>query len=844
MRTILPARPFRGGLPLACALLLGVAGCEGENLWTTLPTGGIGGAGDNTPPQVTFQTPEAGTRIAVGDSVLVRVRVTDNHSLASLELSGHAVQGSAALGTRQQITRFQPKSVIFEGPGAVRDTVISRYLLATPDTAAADTVYLVAVARDSVGNVRRDSVRVTIGGPRVQVLSPTVLSDVRAGGPLRVRISASDPRNRVDALTLQLRQAVNRDTTLVLDPPRSSVDTTITVQIPASATGDLQLRVVARTANNDSASSAPLTFRLLAPMQDRVPPVVSFTYSAAERAELDDSVTVHVSATDSTMVDRVGVSLLPLHRLPTRTDTLTRLMLERPGEEGTFRFSLTQLGVPVPVDTSTLRLEITAFAVDTAGNCAVATIPGTPLSETCRTENGRIYGNRSGARAEILVVRGATVGFDPQTDRIGDIASDGDLVFLSNLSRNQLDVLRVGQPGRIGTVQVGSRPWGLAFNRDRSLLYVANSGGTNISVVVPAEVRAAPASAREAVSQRIQTPNVKLFNVTFQPQRVLPAGTTDSLSVLVPGSVTRHDYSDRPQYIGVTQRGNLIYSTLPTGAAPDGTIRIWHTAERRLEIVTDYAEHRVADRGVLVNADSAFLVPMQPFNQVLICPRPQAPDGSPLPVICWQDYLNLAVDTLAARGYDTRLLNLDITEVGLSDTTFVAVSGDHSTVAFGEGARDNARVMAFEDRVGAPPGSPLTKFGEIRDIVGNTAERVIGLALNSDGSMGVARGREAYYFSRDLRLQGVVTAGSPAGGVDMHPNDPAIRRSFVSGVEPGGLAYIDVIDTFHYRRVSRIFMRDAVTGTIRAVPRSGGGLTLYAVTARGVVAVDVLPRDL
>lgn len=842
MHQLRPAHGIPRALALGAALLL-LAGCEGDNLYRTLPTGtGPGGAADAIAPELSIQAPSAGTRVAVGDSVLVRVRVADNRGVGSVELSGYAVRGSASLGTQEQVERFGKKTVTFPSPSAVRDTVITRYLVATPDSVAADTVYILAVARDSAGNVRRDSVRISIGGPRIQLLTPTLLTDVRAGAPLRVRISASDPRNRIDELVVQLRQAVNRDTTIILDPPRQSVDTTVVVNIPATAQGDLQLRVLARTANNDSASTTPLTIRLLAPVQDRLAPTVRFEYTAPARAEHGDTITVTVSATDSTQVGRVGVSVLPLHRLSTRTDTLSRYLLEREGESGTFRFTLADLGFPVPDDTSTVRLELTAFAVDTAGNCAVATIPGTPLSEACRTENGRIFGNRAGARAEILLVRGATVRLGAPGDRIADIASNGSTVFLSNLTRNRLDVLRVGETRLSGQVAVGARPWGLAFNRDRSRLFVANSGGTNISVVSPGSL---------SEVDRIQTPNVKLFNVTFTAQRVLNPnageGQPDSISALVPGSVTRHDYSDRPQFIGVTQRENLIYSTLPTGAAPDGTVRIWHADRERLEIVTEYGENRVADRGVFINADSVFLVPVEPNNQILVCPRNRSTDPAldrTLSGECVMGFVDVVADSLRRMGYDTRLLNLDIEEVGLSDTTFVAVSGDHSTVAFGEGARDNARVMVFEDRAGAPGGTPLRKFGEIRDIVGNTAERVIGLALNSDGSMGLARGSEAYYFSRDLRLQGVVATGSPSGGVDMHPQDPALRRSFVSGIEENGLAYVDVIDTFHYRLVARIFMRDPVTGALRAVPRSGGGVTIYAVTARGVVALDVHPRDL
>ena len=61
----------------------------------------------------------------------------------------------------------------------------------------------------------------------------------------------------------------------------------------------------------------------------------------------------------------------------------------------------------------------------------------------------------------------------------------------------------------------------------------------------------------------------------------------------------------------------------------------------------------------------------------------------------------------------------------------MAVSGDHSTVAIGEGARTNGRIVSFMDEAGNASG-PLVKFGEIRDLVGNVAERVFGLDLNME----------------------------------------------------------------------------------------------------------------
>src|SRR5690606_10654545 len=151
-------------------------------------------------------------------------------------------------------------------------------------------------------------------------------------------------------------------------------------------------------------------------------------------------------------------------------------------------------------------------------------------------------------------------------------------------------------------------------------LYVANSGGTNISVVSP--------SAKAEV-ERIQTPNVKLFDVAFRARVIANPDSTmagDSLDALFPTAVALHDYSDRPQYIGITQNENIVFSTVPTSAAADGTVRVYRREQARLEIVTDYAENRPGGKMIIVNADSAFLVTASPDNLIQVCPRNRSKD--------------------------------------------------------------------------------------------------------------------------------------------------------------------------------------------------------------------------
>ena len=459
-----------------------------------------------------------------------------------------------------------------------------------------------------------------------------------------------------------------------------------------------------------------------------------------------------------------------------------------------FRVSLGDLGAVEPADTSyLLRVEITAFAVDTAGNCATANVEDAPLSQACLPErpaaDDAVAGIRGGRVHDLKVVRGATRSVGGSGNRLADLVADpaGRRLFVSNLSRNRVEVLPFGADRFTTPISVGSEPWGLAIGRNRDTMYVANSGGTNISVV---PLHGGPL--REAT--RIHTANIRLYAVEFDTR-------TDSVTAL-----TEHDYSDRPQFLGQVVSGPLLYSTKPTSAAADGTIRIFDARKdttlaynRGSEIVTRYAwDGKVEGKAVVVNA---LEVDVTVDGYLVIWPRRiDGASGDPVPVIERPTEASEILAQMRDAGQtDTRVdLRLDIAAIGLSDTTFVAVSRNHHAVAFGEGGVDPGRVFHFRD-IG---GTLVSSNVETDDLVGNAAERVVGLALNGDGTLGVARGRQSYFFDGDLRLQGVVPTGMPSGGVAVHPlnrgypTSTALRRAFVSGIDDEGAPYIDIVDSY------------------------------------------------
>jgi hypothetical protein len=164
----------------------------------------------------------------------------------------------------------------------------------------------------------------------------------------------------------------------------------------------------------------------------------------------------------------------------------------------------------------------------------------------------------------------------------------------------------------------------------------------------------------------------------------------------------------------------------------------------------------------------------------------------------------------------------------------------------------------------------------MEDLTNNAAEVVLGVGLNQDGSLGVARGNAAtYFFDDQLRLQGLYDQSDLGGaGAAFHPAHDAITDGGHTDVDSLGVAFtgtsnhsVDVINTFHFNRVSNLVIRDNIVGPLRAGPplaADNGGLgstcvttvapaakgdcivaKLYGITsAGGVVVLNVRFRDL
>jgi hypothetical protein len=847
----LPAAPFAFLLALLAGLA--VSACDGSNAFgppRPIPgdtTGGGGGSADSRAPTVTLVKPDSNANVAVGDSLFVQARVTDETALDSVVFRAFEVRGSAELGNLTLVDRFQAKTVRLKGvTPAVRDTTLRRFLPALADSSRANRIRVVVAAWDTAGNASFDTTTVNIGGPRVQILGPAAGQQFFGGTSLQVRVLAQDSAQLVRSIRVTGSGAFAFDTTVTLQAAVPEVLDTIVVLIPATVGGQpisgSEVITASVTASSGAQGvAAPVTVNILPSATDNTAPQVSFNAVVGPRLEVDDSFSVSLQATDQTRVDTLGLTVYVLHPRAGGADTLAVLTRKVRAAADSVAFSLRS--VPLTgLDTLTLRLEVTAWATDPAGNCGAAVSPNAPQAQQCRAgPAGSRLSTASGYGYTLLVVRGFTVAPPNPGDLLSDLLVDSSRVYLSNFTRNRVDILALGATTYGTPVLVGSQPWGLALGRNRDSLYVANSGGTNISVVPLGTL-----PLQEAQSRRIFTQNEKLFSVEFAP-------VGEAVS-----KVTEFDYSDRPQFIAQASNGLLVYSTKPSPAASDGTVRIFDPRKTRSEIFIGYVDRHTAGRAIAVNADSAF---QTADGFLVVCPRRRYGDvadpgfcvsGNPSAVSASLTSMRAAAPNAAGGKWDTRLdIGARIEEVGLADTTFVAVSGDRNYVAVGEGARtSNARIPLFNAPAG---GDSLVLVGDVRDLISNTGERVIGLGLNLDGSLGVARGNQAYYFNNSLRLQGVVAAGSPTGGVAMHPENAnypngAFRLSFVSGID-GVAPYVDVIDNFNFFRVKRVYTRDPVVGAMAVAPRAGSDagtvqLRVYALTSSGILALPVTTVDL
>jgi hypothetical protein len=807
---------------------------------------------DQLKPSLTFITPKLGGKVNVGDSLLITAHIVDNSGIKSVTFSAASPRGVPALGTADTVPRYTtvtaPNATGF--PAGVRDTVITRYLkVLTPLDTITDSLIVRAITTDQANNVdtSRVSVRM-VNGPSVIFISPVPGDSANRGAGLTVAIQAT---HAIGVASLGFRVQgdpswpTKLDTTVlfVLPTPLRLATASATIQIPIDAPFKSLITItpISKDVNGEDGSSSPITIAVRAGL----PPGPRVTQSVPARLETTDSVTVTALGNGITFVgfemrDQLSGALI-------RRDSVA-ILAPYPST------SVVALPLNLPPSTQGKRISIISFAYDQGGRLGYSLRAGVTTSQPIA----------SAAFADTaLVVFGKTYPLPANRNgTIADLQIDAARgnIFLSNINFGRLEVWeKATNTFAPNGIVVGSQPWGMALSRTapaKDTIYVANSGGTNLSRVY---IGGSSASMKEDLVNRLVTRASYLFKLT--EVRDVSTGKiriTTSLPIL---------FSDRPQYVEQSAAGRLYISTKPTVQAPAGTIRYMDPAAPAPDerFILDFAFAGADPNSwVVANLDAVYVTPApatSTANDILtLCDHPS---GSKLQPTCVSNSGGIlaTIQALQATVPTTDVdyaVNIDFTSLGLTDTTFVASSGDGRWITFGEGHRAPvARNFLLQDD-GSVPNRYTYASGSLNivDLMNNQSDQIFGVALDKTGKTLGVHGSETSFSTVTVpftqRLQGKKSTFATGTGITFHPNADGVatpqqdRLAFVASnngtIEAVDIAYYDFVrgslatkfNLYGPLRTSAPFPGDAPTVLFK----------LFGLSTKGLVVVDVTAADL
>ena len=724
---------------------------------------------------------------------------------------------------------------------AVTDIQLPFTLFASRSVPAGTPVTITAEALDGAGNSSGiDTLLMATGNvppPEVKVISPFSGSSAVLGKSILVTVMGKTAI-KVRSLGLQTTGPVVRaDSTVYSSPLLDSLTMQDTIAIPANAApGTLTITPFLRDSLGQRAVGPAITITVQTAAQINSVPVVNNYCTSSQafdnacghgkRVEVTD--TVHVEADDPSGIAQLGYEVRSAVGGPI-DDSQTF------ASNGQLTFQPHTFSMKLPYTTFPTTAYIQVFAQNTNGVRAYAKLPsGADRIDT------------------VVVVAGVTRPL-PVGGQVADALyhAGKDRLYLTNLTRNEVEVFNLADSSFKPAVLVGSRPWGLtAWPRDRAgnmgdTLLIANSGGTDISYI---DLNAG-ASGSGAEVFRYALPNIIVYSVTT---------VTSGTSGLPFQQLTRYDFSDRPEFLAATciQAGGvctqtiLAYTTTPTpGQTPpfdnlNGTIR-WENLTQGVTAAgksDPHTSHFFFEPAMGQSAGRADTLKIVRFDANGVDTAVMVPYNQPV-----------------AGGFYSVTVRLP--ELGYRDTTFARNSGSFQRAIFGEGGSvfgsravsyDAERGFAttFQDLSGATVAIPVPVVDKgvspstaVSDFIANTFAEVKGVAINFDGSLSAIRADSTYILNPLLRLQGVLGTTVSNAGLDFHPLNTGpnsfplnTRLLFAASSEP----QIDIFDTHCYQRVSSIPIRDPIIGPIKAAYRtSTGQLVLVAATARGVVIAQL-----
>jgi len=804
---------------------------------------------DNQKPKLTLTIP---TKLNVGDSMIVQAHLQDNISVQRLTIIGVSARGNPSLGTADTIVRYPLTSIPANTnfPLGVRDTVVQRYIkVFTPLDTVTDSLIVTAVLTDAANNA--DTVRSMVkmvSGPNVVFISPVLGDSANRGGGMTVNLKATSTPG---VLTLGFRVQSEPgfptpiDTTIsaVYSPALKLATLKGTIKIPLDAPpkGLITITPTSLDVNGQDGSSIPMIIAVRA----GTPPGPAVTQVVSNRVETRDTITVTAIGNG---IAYVGFEV---------RDATSGAIYKRDSVAITGSPSSVVQGLQLNLSNLVQgkRVEIISFAYDDGGRVGYSLRAGVTTPQPA-------YGLAASDQA--LVVYGHTYTLPTQRNgTIADLAVDplrGN-VFLSNINYGRLEVWqRSSQSFDPNGVVVGSQPWGMTMSRfgAKDTLYVANSGGTNLSKVYVGA--ASPSGMSENLSTRLKTRISLLYRVTE-----VRDASTGKIRINVIGPFL---FSDRPQFVEQGSSGLLYLSTKPTAAAPAGTVRYLNPSKAAPDerFMLDFAlPGNDPNSWLIANVDGVSVTPAPATStlsdQLTICDHTS---GTTNPSTCASSLGGVAATVAAVQAavpgtdIDARP-NLDETSLSLTDTTFAASSGDGKVITFGQGNTKGGfakNFLAFDDPSSPDAPTSASPAINISDLINNAADEIFGVALDKSGQTIGIHGRESYFaavaFPFTQRLQGKKSTFNAGAGIAFHPNADGIstpqkdRLAFVASAN----GTIEAIDIAYYDfSRGNLATKYNLYGPLRAsLPFPGDDptvvLKLFGLAPTGLVVIDVTAADL
>ena len=792
-------RARRGVALAAAAMSMFAAACSSDS-------SGLGGNQmDKTPPTVSLS--KGGTS---ADTVLsFQVEVKDNLGIKQVKVN---LTGGVSLSFDTTFTTANTDAIV-------------PFTISVPRSIPKGTPVLVtSFAFDGASNKSRvDSLDLTVGNvpaAEVKVGSPLSGTIAVVGKSIVMSLNA---RSAVKVRAIGFKTSgsfVTSDSSLFTSPLPDSVAILDTLAIPANApVGPLTIAPFILDSLGQRTIGPVTVLNIQPPSAINSTPVVQFSHTP--RIEVND--TIHVEATDQTGIVTLGYEIR-------RTLGGTIEIKDSLQSNGNITSAIHTFDLRLPYTTFPTVIYVQAFARNSNGVRAYAKLSGgADRIDTVTVVAGSTRSLPSGGlMADAL--------YHPRTDRL----------YFTNIERNQLEVFSLADSSFKSPILVGSRPWGIAaWPRDHNgtmgdTLLVANSGATDVSYVN----LNGGSSGREV--HRYPLPNIVVYTITSKR----------SAAGFLVREITTYDFSDRPQFIGTTCTGTgfgcgdvvLTYSTTPTPGQTEpfdhnnGTLR-WENLMTR-------KSHFFFEQAMGQDANSSDTLEIKRFDAVtgqetVLVPQLQ--------------------DAVTADGkkfnYSVVVRKLDL---AFRDTTFVRNSGNFTRAAYGEGGPvKGTRAMTFDVNrgfntvvsdvsglVGTLP-IPVVDKGvsnaqAVSDFVANSFASVKGVAMNFDGSLAGIRADSTYLLNLQLRLQGILGTTQSNAGLDFHPLNSgpnsfplSSRLVFAASAEP----VIEIFDSYCYKRVATVPIRDPINGPIKSALRpSTGQIVLVGATVRGLVIVT-LPNN-